>query len=66
LGIKPTLSSKTAKKYQESIDLALLKSELDSDASSVHSLDLFSGLEKPISELQKQKGAPVNSDENSE
>jgi hypothetical protein len=66
LGIKPKVSSKTAKKYQEAIDLALLESSLDSDESSIQSLDLFSGLQKPSSELQKQKGAPVNSDENSE
>ena len=66
LGITPDIDPKTAKKYQSSIDQALSTSTLDSDETLIQSLDLFSGLQKPSSEIQKQTGAPVNSDENTE
>ena len=66
LGLTPDIDPKTAKKYQSSIDQALSQSTLDSDETIIQSLDLFSGLQKPSSEIHKQKGAPVNSDENSE
>ena len=62
-GIKPDLSPKTAKKYKDAIDLALLDSSLGSE-NSISCLDLYSG-QQIISESKNQKGAPVNSDENS-
>lgn len=64
LGITPKIDAKTAKSYQEKIDLALL--DPSNDENATYNLDLYSGQLKSSLNPEKQNQAPVNSGENSE